>query len=162
MIFKGQSKIILGQNVISSQSLEEDRQKWEGLAFIPSVGYKEQPDEILLRILLFETTPIIISSDEAKGELILNAELVRFPYPINGNTNYAEYAIRLIVTSGEINNICLDDTSDIAFRGIKFNTDKFIGEFGNSTLHLEIFYFKPKEALPPLTQRPAFTQERFV
>lgn len=51
-----------GGLIFDELSLAADRERWEGMALMSGIGGKTFADEGVLRALLFESTPLIVTA----------------------------------------------------------------------------------------------------
>ncbi len=140
----GAISILFGDKLITEQILELYRDKWKNRAICPGKGAVDMVEETVLHALLYELTPLTIVADENSKPLILKALLKRFPYSIDGKENFAAFGLRLVPVQGRIKQIDMDPymnpRSSVAISNISINTELLSVDFGNESLHLEIFF----------------------
>lgn len=160
MLLKGPLDVCLGDLLLGEGALQSDRELWYRKAIMPEINHETFSDLDLLRALLFESTPVIISAADDEGPVVLDAELIRFPYTIHSAkggevyrtaTGFACFALRLVPRpGGRIVAVELNGESHVAVNELVMEPNHgLFAEFGNSHLWFEL-YFKPADSLPPL------------
>lgn len=171
MILKGPLDIRLGELLLGEGALQSDRELWHRRALTPEINHETFTDLELLRALLFESTPLIISAPDDEGPVVLDAELVRFPYTIhsaNGGkvyrsaTGFACFALRLVPRSGgRIAAVELDE-SGVGVSNLVVETGRRLtAEFGNGKLWFDLYNYPGPHGLgtlqPPRSYEPELT-----
>ena len=142
--------IRMGGTLITPETLEADVQRWHGYALLPGIGEDNMGmnDEQLLRQLCFELMPFALTADEP---LVLRAEVMRYPYSINGNRAFQGFACRLMPESGRITKLETHANTGLAINSQTCTGEGVTMDLGNGALYLEV-YFEPHDqaGLPPL------------
>lgn len=144
--------IHFGGHVITSETLKRDAANWRGMALLPGISGDNLSDFEVLRRLLYETTPIIITPDMDAGNLIFQAVLRRWKYsivttrmgrPVRTQSGFSNFSIRLVPSAGKVRLVTLDRSSHCAVNGFVVDARESVqAEFGNGSVHLEL-YFHP-------------------
>lgn len=168
MILIGPVNLRFGALLIGDDTLQADRERWKGKAIMPDIVGKDISDLEVLRALLYESTPVIISVAEGGGPITLDVELMRFPYAIHSAkgsvvygsaTGFACFALRLVPLSGRIAAVELDDESSVGVSKLVVETGRRLSaEFGNGKLRFDLYISPGPHGLgtlqPPRSYKP--------
>lgn len=140
----GNVEICFQKEVITEKDLKFFRGKWKGKAILPGIIHQRYTDKEVFYALTYETIPLTIANDDKNGPLVFEATLRRFPYSINGDASFANFGLRFVPKCGHVKSINLDKNWTVAINSLSASSEGLLVDFGNGSLHLEIFY-KPIE-----------------
>ena len=154
------------KHTITEEILEEDRRRWGGKTFVLTARLGPESDIGLLRIILFEMMPFIITGDEQCGPLIYITRLARFPYSINGKREFSAYGIQLIPINGKLAKLEIRSNCGLAINGIEVLPSFLRCDLANSGLRAEIYFDKqtPEQIaeIPKISPPKGFRENHFV
>lgn len=122
-------------------------------------NHLEATPEQILRMLIHETLPFSIKAKDTKS--ILQAELVRFPFSINGLWNFEVYSCRLMPHVGQIQKVELHEDHHLEVGELTFSEECVTVQLNKGLLYLEIYFQQPTEKLPKL-QPPLGYRENII
>ena len=159
MILKGNVCLRFGESLLREEDLLADRQQWSGKALMPDIVGKDMSDLEVLRALLYESAPVVISATEGGNPITLNVELMRFPYAIHSakggvvyrsQTGFLCFALRLVPTSGRIVSVELDDSHVGVSKLVVETGRRLSAEFGGGKLRFDLYISPGPHGLGPL------------
>lgn len=156
--------IRIGERLLPSPQLQADIGRMAGRAFLPGVGEEkfQLDDETLLRQLCAGYMPFKITGDGYEPQpLVLQAEVARFPYSINGNLSFQEFAVRMTPETGRVAEIAMNEDHSLAIGSQVITPDSLRMDIAR--VHFELYFAAPTDkALPPLTHRKGFKASTIV
>lgn len=128
--------------VITPATLEADAKNWHGYTFMPGIGKRNfsLSDEKLLRMLCFDEMPFTLIGGLS---VVLLAEVVRFPYSINGELAFQAFACRLRPKEGRIAQLVMNRDHGLAINALAITPEGVMMDVGNGSTYLEV-YFEPR------------------
>lgn len=152
---------MVGNKFIPTSQLEKDQIEWAGTSRTPIIGqhYRDIEDEFIFRLLAFGVMPFAI---EAKvPQTVLQVQIARFPYTIDGVPAYWEFGIRISPNFGRIARISLLPNASVAMNHFESGPGFLFFNLAGS-LKGEIYYsVRHFESMPPMQPREGFRAERY-
>lgn len=129
--------IRIGNSIITQEQLNKDLETWGRIKLFPNVGihYFQVPDWDLFRALAFELMPFSLIASELT---VMDVELLRFPYSINGQLHFQGFSCRMYPVSGSLTSLTFHQTLDVIVKNQVYGHD-FIAMDVGDTLHTEIY-----------------------
>ena len=147
--------------MLRPEVLEEDRQNWGTVSLLTGTNNHElrDDDETVLRKALCELVPLTVVGRPGGPQLVLRAELGRFPYAVGGMDGYEAFAVRLVPEMGEIEVVIMNDNVFHRISHLQESVELVAFDASNR-IHVELYlHSKNPQDLPPLQPHARFEKD---